>query len=146
MILYIKEGLRMNLSGTVLCYLPAPTPWEKKLRPALAVAGAGVKRILPEEAGETVGALAGLRGYEKSGGTEEAPNEPVLILCGLTGPRLDAALNALRRAGVPRSVYKAVVTGENAKWTFAALCRELRREREAMEQGGAGVHSETADK
>lgn len=132
----------MKFSGTVLCYLPERTEWEKKLRPALAVAGAGVKRILPEETGETVGALAGLKGFDPAGAAppERAPEAPVLLFVGLAGGRLDAALQALRRAGVPRSVYKAVVTADNAAWTFTALCGELKREREAIGAGESSVH------
>ena len=42
---------------------------------------------------------------------------------------------ALLKAGVPRSVEKAVVTPGNAAWSFYQLYDELRRERTAVESG-----------
>lgn len=133
----------MTGSGLVLCYLPRAAAWEKKLRPAMAVVGARVKRIQAGEAGESVGFLAGVKGFSATGAAAATePDEPVLVLCGLVGARLDAALRALRQAGVPREVYRAVLTGENAKWSFAALAEELKRERTSLEAGRGSAHGE----
>lgn len=101
-----------------------------------------MRLVAPGQTGQPVGALAGLKGWEGHPCDEQvqAPQDSVLVFAGLSGPRLDGVLAALRRAGVPPTVYKAVVTADNAGWTFAALCAELARERQALEGGGAGVH------
>lgn len=101
-----------------------------------------IRTVTSEQAGQRVGYLAGLRGWEEIPGAR-APGTPVgsvLVFSGLNGPRLDTVLSALHRAGVPREVYKAVVTADNASWSFAALCAELQRERRAVEQGEKADH------
>ena len=96
-----------------------------------------IKTVTPELVSETVGALAGLTVPEPETGTAvQMPAEPVLVFCGLRSSRLDAVLAALQKAGVPRSVYKAVLTESNAAWRFDALCAELARERAALRSGG----------
>ena len=98
--------------------------------------------VTPEQAGQTVGFLAGIKGWEAAEPAEpvQPPDASVLVFSGLPGARLDLALAALRRAGVPRSVYRAVVTADNAGWSFAQLCAELERERAAVERGRAAGH------
>ena len=56
----------------------------------------------------------------------------MLVLSGFTNARLDALLTALRKAGVPKIGWKAVLTPTNVSWTFRDLCAELEREHEAM--------------
>ena len=66
-------------------------------------------------------------------GVERAPlaaddfQEEMLIMETLSSPLLEA----LRAEGVPVAL-KAVVTEQNRQWSSAALCRELRREHEAL--------------
>ncbi len=119
----------------VLIYTPAPEGWAGKLQKTLAVRGVGIKRILPADVGQQVGALAGVKGFSlREDGAGTPPEESVLIFCGMAGAGLDGALTACRTAGVPRGVYKAVVTAENAGWSFADLVQELVQERAAMEE------------
>ena len=101
-----------------------------------------VRTVEPEQAGQRVGALAGLKGWALE--EIQAPSPPqqsVLVFSGVLGAQLDGVLTALRRAGVPPTVYKAVVTADNAGWTFAQLCEELTRERQAVEAGREAAHS-----
>lgn len=101
-----------------------------------------MRPVAPEQMGQLVGVLVGLKGWEEHTCDEQVqtPQDSVLVFAGLSGPRLDGVLAALRRAGVPPTVYKAVVTADNAGWTFAALCAELARERQALETGGTSAH------
>ena len=92
--------------------------------------------VTPEQTGQRVGFLAGIKGWEQE--TGEAIQPPGISV------KLDLALSALRRAGVPQTVYKAVVTADNAGWTFAALCAELERERQAVEKGGRVSHAQNS--
>lgn len=92
-----------------------------------------VRPVTPDELGQPVGFLAGLPGSAAVSASSTAPRvgECVMVLCGISGPRLDKLLQSLREANVPRSVLKAVLTPTNAAWTFAALSAELTRERQA---------------
>lgn len=118
---------------SVLYYEPMPL-----MNPA-AVAGVcegfGLK-VVPvarAQAGESVGYLAGCQGFsprpEGAGGT--APEDRVLVFCGVGREKLDAVLEALKAAGAPPAL-KAVLTGANAAWSFARLARELSFEHRAM--------------
>lgn len=55
----------------------------------------------------------------------------MLVLCGLSGPQLDALLSSLRRSRVVVAL-KAVVTEDNAAWSSLQLHDELCQEHEAM--------------
>lgn len=102
-----------------------------------------MRTVTAEQAGQLVGFLAGLKGWEEQQCDEKgsAPQASVLIFSGLNGPRLDGVLTALRKAGVPPQVFKAVVTAENAGWPFDQLCAELARERQAVEAGRGSAHA-----
>ena len=106
-----------------------------------------MRPIAPEQAGQLVGFLAGRKGWEEQpgGGEAPAPQCSVLLFSGVMGPRLDQVLAALRKAGVPPQVYKAVVTADNAGWPFGQLCAELARERQAVEEGRGAAHTKGAD-
>lgn len=58
-------------------------------------------------------------------------SDEMLVLCGLSGPQLDALLSSLRRSRVVVAL-KAVVTEDNAAWSSLQLHDELRQEHEAM--------------
>lgn len=120
------------MSGAVLIYSPSRPAWLGKLRGALTPQGIRLRPVTAEELGLPVGHLAGLPGFETEAASVEAVEEPVLVLCQLPGRRLDLTLQLLHRAGVPRTVLKAVLTESNAPWTFRALYEELCQERRAM--------------
>ena len=96
--------------------------------------GIKIKAVDPARTGQTVGCLFGIRGFDETPGAapSPAPAQPVLVLSGFTNARLDALLTALRKAGVPKIGWKAVLTPTNVSWTFRDLCAELEREHEAM--------------
>ena len=102
-----------------------------------------MRPVTPEQVGQLVGYLAGLKGWEERPDTGDitVPQGSVLLFSGLMGHRLDQVLTALRKAGVPPQVYKAVVTADNAGWPFGQLCAELARERQAVEAGRGAAHN-----
>lgn len=107
----------------------------RKAVPVFLLMKVRMRRILPEETGMTMGALAGLS--EETGPADAPAGEelpPALIFCGFSGPRLDEALCRLRAAGVSREVYRAVLTETNAAWTVPELMWELREERKRFEE------------
>lgn len=130
------------MTEQVLCYWPdRDDPAPGRVRRALLPMKLRLRSVGPEGTGQTVGALLGRKGFEAREGEPPAVADPILVLDGLTGPRLDQLLRALARAKTPRSVYKAVVTADNVNWTLAQLWEELKREREALERGETPAHS-----
>ena len=127
---------------SVLWYCPDPVLFSAA-RKAFAVQGVRVRPVSPEQTGETVGHLFGLKGFaarEDGAAVPAAPAEPALVLSGFSRQRLDALFAALKRSGVPFIAHKAMLTPTNVSWTFAQLCEELSREYQAVTGGGA-AHS-----
>ncbi len=129
------------LRGMVL-YYNAGTPQEgSRAKAVFAAHGLRIKNIAPEELGRSVGSFTGL--LPAGEGRNETPiPESIMVFSGVRGRDLDRVLSALLKAGVPRAVYKAVVTPGNAAWNFYQLYEELKQEREAIE--GAAVPEERA--
>lgn len=125
----------------LLCYFPDRLdPMLSAVRRAVLPMKLRLRTAGPEQTGQTLGFLLGRKGYAEQPGEAPGLPEPILILDGFTGPRMDALLRALAKAKVPRSVFKAVVTATNVDWTLSALWQELQKEREAIERDGAPVH------
>jgi len=109
----------------LLFYDDADHGWDAGLRQLCALQGLRCRRVEDRELSLPLAALAdGLRA------PADAPAahlpEPVFVL---SGGSLDRILSGLGRAGVPRSVLKAVLTPTNAGWTLPQLYRELVKER-----------------
>lgn len=122
--------------GLVLYYNAADSQEAAKARLVFIRMGLLVKPITPEQLGQAVGSFAGLDVPAPAAPAAPDPiPESMMIFSGLRGSELDRTLSALLKAGVPRSVYKAVVTPGNAAWSFYQLYDELRRERTAVESG-----------
>lgn len=112
--------------------------------------GISIRNVPAAAVGQSVGSLLGRKNFpaceteitahENAAGintsttsvTASLPiNEPVLLLDGLTGKRLNILLRELRKSGVSLPC-KAVVTDSNIHWSFVQLYQELVAEREAM--------------
>ena len=97
-----------------------------KIRIAALRAGLEAVEVAQEDFAHPVGWLLGLEGFSPTAGMEHFEDE-MLVMQELSSPLLDM----LRASGAPVAL-KAVVTEQNRNWSSAALCRELRREHEAM--------------
>ena len=97
-----------------------------KIRIVSAMLGHEAIEVPPESFGHPLGYLLGLEGFLPSNAAERFEEE-MLVMETLSSPLLDA----LRAGGTPVAL-KAVVTEQNKAWSAAALCRELKREHEAM--------------
>lgn len=125
----------------LLCYFPDRLdPMLSAVRRAVLPMKLRLRTAGPEQTGQTLGFLLGRRGFEEAECKAPPVADPILILDGFTGPRMDALLRSLAKAKVPRSVFKAVVTATNVDWTLSALWQELQKERAALEQDGAPIH------
>ena len=90
--------------------------------PAAPPPPAGVPAGL-QEASETD------RNYE----SEELADE-MMVFAGVTGSHLDQILFMMRKNGMKRIDYKAVLTDTNSLWTVPELFKELEKEHAAMHQ------------
>ena len=127
----------------VLYYSPENSAHVGLIKGVLVQMGIKIKNLTPGRWSKRIGYLAGMEGFEddpvKEHDAEAALNLPMtineelLILCGLSDEKLDELLARLKKAGVPRTVLKAVVTETNARWTVYELYSHLLEERRQME-------------
>ncbi len=137
----------MQIRGEVVLYYNPGNGVAKQtalMKSVFVRMGVRIKNVRPEDVNETVGYLAGLKGFPKKEPAGDAQMqeaeetqlpvipEQILVLKGFSSARLDLLLAALRRAGVPRIDLKAVLTEQNSGWTFYHLYQELREEHAAM--------------
>lgn len=113
----------------ILLYAPGDDPLAASLHPLCAMRKLRLRRVGDADLNSTVGELALGRVLPAPPVDQPLP-EAVLVFCGLSGTQLDWMLTELRK----RKIFcvKAVLTPDNAKWTFRALYRELVKERERL--------------
>ncbi len=123
----------MNTSELILYSFPDPVCAAAAARifTALGIAGRAVNA---DEVTQTVGWLAGMPGQEATPRPLALPRltDPVMILCGISRPRMDELFHAMRAGDCPPPDRKAILTPTNLGWTLAALYQELGREHEEM--------------
>ena len=126
----------MEIKGTVLYYTPERSDRTTKLKSIFVRQGLRIRNIREEEFNETVGYLAGIKGYEKADRSQEEREIPeeVLVMKGFTSRQIDDLLLGIRKAGLPKIALKAIITDQNAGWTFYHLYEEIKKEHEAMSQ------------
>ena len=134
---------------------------EMMMKSVLVRMGVKIRNVAPDQVLETVGYLAGIPGFE-SRKTEENTDkaesaedgkmmpedseiqedpripvitEPVLVMRDFTSRRIDALLLNLRKAKVPKINLKAIVTEQNAGWSFYHLYEEIGEEHRLMNGG-----------
>lgn len=99
--------------------------------------GFRLRAVKKEEYGLPVGVLAGLKGLGEDA-FEEAPlkrvdfSDEMAVMAGFSSAQVDAFIYALRRKGIGRIDYKAVLTPYNMKWNSVQLYEELKKEHGAM--------------
>ena len=99
----------------------------QKVRFALFKLGVSGRVVAPEELSQPIGYLCDLEGFSPVEETVEGGfSDEMLVLCGLSGPQLDALLSSLRRSRVVVAL-KAVVTEDNAAWSTTSSVRNTRR-------------------
>ncbi len=105
------------------------------LKSVLVRMGVRIKNIRTEQIGEQVGYLAGIPGFsrQKEKGEPIPPiAQDVLVLQNFTSARMDMLLSNLRKSGGAKINLKAVLTSQNAEWTFYHLYKELMEEHEKL--------------
>lgn len=153
------------MNETVLYYAPENTEHVGLLKGVLVQMGIKIKNLTPARCEKKIGFLAGMEGFLDNTAREDSANgnkenygnvsfvgmetlslggqqasqvpikDELLVLCGFTDERLDELLANLKKAGVPRTSLKAVVTETNAQWTVYELYGHLLEERRQIESG-----------
>ena len=117
---------------------------EMMMKSVLVRMGVKIRNVAPDQVLESVGYLAGVSGFEKREVSETLETEeklpeitePMLVMRDFTGRRIDTLLLNLRKAKVPKINLKAIVTEQNAGWSFYHLYEEIGEEHRLM-NGGA---------
>lgn len=117
---------------------------EMMMKSVLVRMGVKIRNVAPDQVMESVGYLAGVPGFEKREvlqqpeAEEKIPQitEQMLVMKDFTSRRMDTLLLNLRKAKVPKINLKAIVTEQNAGWSFYHLYEEIGEEHRRM-NGGA---------
>ena len=117
---------------------------EMMMKSVLVRMGVKIRNVAPNQVMESVGYLAGVPGFEKREvlqqpeAEEKIPQitEQMLVMKDFTSRRIDTLLLNLRKAKVPKINLKAIVTEQNAGWSFYHLYEEIGEEHRLM-NGGA---------
>ena len=117
---------------------------EMMMKSVLVRMGVKIRNVAPDQVMESVGYLAVVPGFEKREvlqqpeAEEKIPQitEQMLVMKDFTSRRIDTLLLNLRKAKVPKINLKAIVTEQNAGWSFYHLYEEIGEEHCRM-NGGA---------
>ena len=101
----------------------------KGLKAACARKSVRLRRVLPEEYGQSIGALCGTGRRREDAAPGGAVPGPMLVFAHFREKQLDMFLSELRTARLGLGALKAVLTPTNAQWNAAALYAELAREK-----------------
>lgn len=131
----LSGKVRDSVKETILLYGFKDGERLLKVKKALLLLGMRMKTVAPSEYSQPVGYLAGIKEIPPSSIPYEGPEfeKEMLVMGGLTSARIDAVIQILRKTGVGRIDYKAVVTPTNQVWDALRLYEEIAREHEAMQ-------------
>lgn len=93
-----------------------------------------MKKVEKKEYLQQIGCLAGLKDMEAT--TEcyegEELQKEMMVFAGIPNQKLDQILFMMRKNGVKRVDYKAILTETNKTWTIPELYEEISKEHEQM--------------
>lgn len=93
-----------------------------------------MKKVEKEEYLQQIGYLAGLKEMGECPEHYEGNDleKEMMVFAGISSQRLDQILFLMRKNGVKRVDYKAVLTETNKAWTVPELYEEISKEHEQM--------------
>lgn len=125
------------MKETVLLFNISLREKRLKIGKALLPLNIAVKAVESKDYNQSIGYLAGNKEMPETkeaydGGELEGE---MVLMAGLSGAKLDKVLEALRKAGVPKTCLKAVLTDTNRFWEAPRLYEELKKEHDIMSGG-----------
>lgn len=93
-----------------------------------------MKKVEKKEYLQQIGCLTGLKEMEAAAEHYEGEEleKEMMVFAGISNQKLDQILLAMRKNGVKRVDYKAVLTETNKTWTVLKLYEEIAKEYEQM--------------
>ena len=121
------------MKSTVLLYNFTDKARLLKVRRALMPLGFRLKLVEKKDFGLPLGVLAeGKEPEERDNYDGPGFEDEMAVMAGFTSTQVDAFIWALRKKGVGRIDYKAVLTPTNREWDSVTLYHEIKKEHEAM--------------
>jgi len=110
----------------------------EKIARALLPLKLRIKKINKINYLQTLGALLGIA-EEENAEEYQGPDLPheMLLIAGCSDPQIQALLDTLRKAGIPKIHHKAVLTENNQYWNALELYEELNQEYEYFKNQNA---------
>lgn len=124
----------MRPSGETVLLYNIDSEKNRKLRMLMLRMGMRVRVVDKADYGKPVGLLAGLKDVTIEDPDREVSDfsEEMMVMRGFTERRLDLFLQSMRREGIERIDYKAILTPVNSRWNSCQLYQELKKEHEQM--------------
>lgn len=108
----------------------------RKLKMLMVRMGMRIRVIDKVDYSKPVGLLAGLKDITLENPNAEVQdfNDEMMVMRGFTSHRIDMFLQSMRKEGITKIDYKAILTPSNARWNSWQLYQELKQEHEEMTQ------------
>ena len=124
----------MKPSGETVLLYNVPDEKSRKLRMLMVRMGMRFRVVDPSDYDKPVGMLAGIKDatLENPEAEVQVFEDEMMVMRGFSSSRLDAFLQGMRKAGIERIDYKAIVTPTNMRWNSWQLYLEIKQEHEEM--------------
>ena len=124
----------MKPRGEIVLLYNIPDEKSRKLRMLMVRMGMRFKVVDPSDYGQPIGLLAGIKEavLENPEAEVQTFDDEMMIMRGFTSSRLDLFLQNMRKAGIEKIDYKAIVTPTNMRWNSWQLYLEIKQEHEEM--------------
>lgn len=130
----LQGDAKRQMKETVLLFNISLRETRLKIGKALLPLNIAVKAVESKYYMESIGYLAGYKEMPAAGGTYDG-NElegEMIVMAGIHSAKVDLVLAALRKAGIPKSCLKAILTDTNRFWSAPRLYEELKKEHDTM--------------
>lgn len=92
-----------------------------------------VKAVDKQDYSQQIGYVAGLKGFEKTEDSHAGTfHDEMLVMCGFSGQKINALINALNKGGIGRVPLKAMLTPSNVSWNSVQLYEAVKADHEEM--------------
>ena len=124
----------MKPSGETVLLYNVSDEKSRKLRMLMVRMGMRFRVVDPSDYDKPVGVLAGIKDatLENPEAEVQVFEDEMMVMRGFSSSRLDAFLQGMRKAGIERIDYKAIVTPTNMRWNSWQLYLEIKQEHEEM--------------
>lgn len=122
------------MKETILLYNFNDKKRLSKLTKALLPMKFRIKNIKREQYLQPIGYLAGIKDINSVEDifNDDGFNDEMIVMAGLNNNRIDELIYTLKKCGVGKIDYKAVLTSTNQYWNSLKLYEEIKKEHESL--------------